>query len=206
MKFDPAGTAVLALHYQNENCHRDGRIRVGIAEDAPWREPMLAAARRLHAGVRAAGLPLVHVRLAVRPDYAEVIPNTPIFRQWIADGAWQEGGWGVEFVDGLEPRDDEIVITHLRNSAFHACELEQVLRRLGARALIVSGVSTAYVVESTVREATDIGYTVTVAHDACSTATIEQHENALAAMRLLADIRSVDDIVASLTASAGERA
>lgn len=194
-----AGTVVLALHYQNENCHPDGRIRVGIAEDAPWREPTLAAARRLHAGARAAGLPIVHVRLAVEPDYANVIANTPIFRQWIEEGAWREGTWGVDFVEGLGPEPGEAVVTHIRNNAFHGCELEVLLFRLGARHLIVSGVSTAYVVESTVRHATDIGFSVTVAHDACSTATLTQHENALAAMRLLAEIESVDDIVAACT-------
>ena len=29
-----AYTTVLAIHYQNENCHPDSKIRVGIAADA----------------------------------------------------------------------------------------------------------------------------------------------------------------------------
>ena len=191
-------TALLALHYQNENCHVDGRIRIGMPADAPWREERLGNARRLLAGCRAVGMAVLHVRLAVRPDYADVVANTPIIRQWIELGAWREGSWGVQFLDGFEPREGEFVITHTRNSVFHGCATEDVLRALGARQLLVAGVSTAYVVEGSVRHATDIGYPCTVVGDACSTATPVQHEAALAALALLADVRGVDAVLADL--------
>ena len=51
------------------------------------------------------------------------------------------------------------------------------------------------------RHATDIGYTVTVAADACSTATQEQHNNALKAMAPLAAIQDVDDIIQGFAAA-----
>lgn len=190
--------ALLALHYQNENCHPDGLIKVGIAADAPWREERMANARRLFAGVRAAGVPIVHVRLAVHPDYADVVVNTPLIREWIERRAWREGTWGVEFLEGLTPREDEVVVTHTRNSAFHGSTLCDALAAMGARHLYVCGVSTAYVVEGSVRHATDIGYTCSVVADACSTATQEQHDNALAAMALLAEIIEVDPLLAHL--------
>lgn len=199
------GTAVtsprsvyLALHYQNENCHPDGRIKVGIAADAPWREERMSNARRLLAGMRKAGVPVVHVRLAVNPDYADVVTNTPIIRQWVAQGAWREGTWGCEFLQGFEPLENEITITHTRNSVFHGCSVPDAVAALGADHLYISGVSTAYVVEGSVRHATDIGYPCTVVADACSTATEEQHHNALNAMRLLADVATVDEVLATL--------
>jgi nicotinamidase-related amidase len=68
---------------------------------------------------------------------------------------------------------------------------------LNARQLICCGVSTAYTVEGTVRHATDYGYEVTVAADACSTATQEQHNNALSAMQPIANIRTVDELAKS---------
>ena len=191
-------SVLLALHYQNENCHPDGKIKLGIAADAPWREPRLNNARRLLAGVREAGVPIIHVRLAVHPDYANVRANTPLIRQWIELGAWREGTWGVEFLQGLEPVGNEIVVTHTRNSVFHGCSLPDTLTALGAEHLYVAGVSTAYVVESSVRQATDIGYTCTVIADACATATEEQHQNALTAMQVLAEISSVDNVLAQL--------
>jgi nicotinamidase-related amidase len=133
----------------------------------------------------------------VPPDYRGVPANTALIREWVELGSWQEGTWGVEFIDGLEPRRDEIVITHTRNSAFYNSTLEEALFSLGIRRLVCCGVSTAYTVEGTVRHATDIGYEVAVASDACSTATHQQHENALAAMRPLADIMTVDEIIAT---------
>lgn len=194
-----ARTAVLALHYQNENCHPDGKIKVGIAQHAGWREERLGNARRLFDGARAAGVPLVHVRLAVPPDYRGVAVNTGLIRQWVELGAWKEGSWGVEFLEDLKPVDGEHVITHSRNSGFHQCNLLEILLWLGARHLICCGVSTAYAVEGTVRQATDFGFEVTVAADACSTATQEQHEASLQAMRLIARIETVGNILRDLT-------
>lgn len=194
----PDRPVIVANHYQNENCHPDGKIKVGIAADADWRQERLANAKRLFAAARSAGVPIVHVRLAVDPAFRGVVVNTPLIEEWIRLGAWREGTWGVEFIDGLGPEGDEIVVTHTRNSGFHNSTLEEALFSLGARSLICCGVSTAYTVESTVRHATDIGYRVTVAADACSTATAAQHENALAAMRPLARIASVDDLIAEL--------
>lgn len=118
----------------------------------------------------------------------------------MALGAWQEDTWGTAFIESLEPHADDFVITHTRNSAFYNTTLDEILFQLGVRNLVCAGVSTAYAVESTVRHATDIGYEVTVAADACSTATQSQHENALAAMKPLATIKKVDEVLADLEA------
>ena len=125
-----------------------------------------------------------------------VIQNNFIFRQWVELGAWKEGSWGVEFVEGLGPEGDEKTVTHSRNNGFYGSNLDEILFLYRPKRLICCGVSTAYTVESTVRHATDIGYEVTVAGDACSTATKEQHEAALNAMRLIADVATVDEVLA----------
>ncbi|MEK9595334.1 MAG: cysteine hydrolase [Rhodospirillaceae bacterium] len=193
----PLGTTVIvANHFQNENCHPDGKIKVGIGADSDWRWQRLDNAKKLFAAARNIAMPIVHVRLAVPADFKGVVANTTLIREWLKLGAWREGTWGVEFIDGLAPTADEYVVTHTRNSGFHNSTLEEVLFSLGARHLICCGVSTAYTVEATVRHGTDIGYEVTVASDACSTATAEQHTAALAAMAPLAEIKTVAEIVA----------
>ncbi|MFB0992857.1 MAG: cysteine hydrolase [Rhodospirillales bacterium] len=191
----PSNSALIAMHYQNENCHPDGKIKVGIAQDADWRWQRLNNAKRLFTGARDVQIPIVHVRLAVPPDYRGVVANTPLIHEWMALGAWKEDTWGVEFVEGLEPKQGEPIITHIRNSGFHGSTLLDILNGLSARHLICCGVSTAYAVEGTVRQAADIGFEVTVAADACSTATQAQHANALAAMNLIADVKTVDRIL-----------
>ena len=158
----------------------------------------MSNARRLFAGARAGGLPIIHVRLAVHPDYADVIANTALIREWVELGAWREGTWGVEFLSGLEPQGSELVVTHTRNSVLHGSSLPDALTAMGAQHLYFAGVSTAYVVEGSVRQATDIGYACTVVADACSTATEQQHSNALDAMRPLAGIVTVDEVLDEL--------
>jgi biuret amidohydrolase len=105
------------------------------------------------------------------------------------------GDLGRRVPRGLEPVGDELVVTHIRNNAFFGSPLETLVAMHRPRRLICAGVSTAYAVESTVRHASDLGYEVVVAADACSTATRERHKSALNAMALIATISDVDAIV-----------
>ena len=193
-------TAVLALHYQNEVLHPDGKIRLGVADDAR-RGAVIAAARRLLAQARAAAVPIVHVRIAFRADFADVIQNCAIFRNVVRIGACVDGSWGAEFYDGLGPVDVELVVKHSRVNAFYGAPLDEALRVHGAARLIVAGVATNSVVETTVRHAADAGYEVIVARDACAAADPALHAASLANMALIAEVMPVADIAALRAAS-----
>lgn len=104
-----------------------------------------------------------------------------------------EGSWGAEFLDGLGPLPGEFIVTHNRIGAFHGSSLGDTLRLLGVGRLIVAGVATSSVVLTTVGQAVDLGYEVSVAHDACSAAQGERHSAALDLMAIVADILSVDE-------------
>ena len=188
--------AVLALHYQNDVLHPDGKIRVGLDADGPARQRLLDNAAALLAGARAQALPIVHVRIAFRPDYADLLPNCQIFRSVAAIGAVPEGQWGSAFYEGLQPLAGsarEFVVKHTRISAFYGTPLEETLRLLGARRLVVAGVATHSVVEGTVRHGADIGFSVMVAQDACASADPAVHAASLASMRLIAQTGTVDE-------------
>ncbi len=195
---------VLALHYQNETLHPDGRIRVGLAAGDPVREQVIAAASALLAGARQRGWPIVHVRIAFRPDYADCPRNTPIFRKTVELGAVRDGEWGADFLPELAPRASatEHVVTHTRISAFAGTPVEQLMRLFGTRHLLVAGVATHSVVEGTVRDAADRGFDVFVAADACAAADRAVHDAALASMALVATITTVADGFAALEALA----
>lgn len=186
--------AVLALHYQNEVLHPDGRIRVGLAENDPVRDRVIGAAQRLLAGARKMQLPIIHVRIAFRPDYADCPRNTPIFRKTVELGAVKDGEWGAEFMKSLAPQQShrEFVVTHTRISAFVGTSVDQTLRMLDVTHLIVAGVATHSVVENTVRDAADRGYEILVAADACAAGAPQVHEGALTSMGLIAGITDVN--------------
>jgi hypothetical protein len=71
------------------------------------------------------------------------------------------------------------------------------LRGLDAGHLIVAGIATNSVVSTTVAHAADIGYEVTVAEDACSSGNSDLHTACMENMKLIADVRTVDDIMRS---------
>ncbi len=193
-----ADVAVLALHYQNDVLHADGKIRVGLDADSGARQRLLDNAAALLEGARSHALPIVHVRIAFRPDYADLLPNCDIFRNVARIGAVPEGQWGSAFYDGLQPLAGsarEFVVKHTRISAFYGTPLEETLRLLGARRLVVAGVATHSVVEGTVRHAADIGFSIMVAEDACASADPAVHAASLASMRLIAQTAPVADAV-----------
>ncbi len=163
-------TAVLALHYQNDVVHPDGKLGAAAANPE-----LVANASRLLGRARAAGVPVVSIRIVLSPD--GIRANAPIFAA--AAGAVVEGTWGAEFLEGLGPADGEPVVTHSRVNAFYESDLEPVLRDLGAERLVVAGVATHSSVEHTARHATDIGYEVVVAADACASSDPELHAAAL---------------------------
>ena len=176
--------------------HPEGKIRVGIAQTSPARAAIVAAAGRLLAGARSRGVPVISVRIAFRSDYADVAANAEIWRRVIANEAMKEGSWGAGFYDGLEPLPGELVVTHFRNNAFYGSPLADAVQRFRAQHLVMAGISTTYVVESTARHASDMGYDVTIAADACSSGSPEMHEASLRALKLLAEVKTVDEIVA----------
>ena len=192
----PMTSVLLALHYQNEVLHKSGRIRLGVAEHDPARDAVVAAAKRLLDGARAHRVPVVSVRIAFRPDHADVIANAEIWRRVVAGKVMAEGSWGAAFHDGLGPLPGEFVVTHGRNNAFYASPLEAIVHRLAPARLILAGVATNFVVESTARHASDVGYDTVIASDACSAASPEAHRASLASLAMLATVATVDEIIA----------
>jgi nicotinamidase-related amidase len=191
-----ARTVLIALHYQNDVIHPKGAIKLGIAEsDDVARKRLVEKAGQLLAGARALEVPVVHVRTA-RPADPRTFPvNAPIFRNVVAIGACIDGQWGSDFFDELGPTPGETVVVHNRVNGFYDSMLETRLRELGATHLVLAGVATNSCVEHTARHAADMGYVVTVAHDACSAARPEVHEAALFNIGLVGTVSTVEDVI-----------
>lgn len=188
-------TALLALHYQNEVLHPEGRIKVGMAETSDTRERVKERAASLLAFARNSDIPVISVRIAFEPGHADVIQNCTIFRNVVKNGAMIDGSWGAEFHEGLGPLPGEAVVKHSRVNAFYRSDLEYILRGMDAGRLIVAGIATNSVVSTTVAHAADVGYEITVAEDACSSGNPDLHRACMENMKLIADVLTVDEII-----------
>jgi biuret amidohydrolase len=196
-----AKSVVLALHYQNEVLHPEGKIRVGVAADA-GREGLIQAAKTLLTGARAHGVPVISVRIAFRPDFRDLTVNGPIWQNILKIRACEDGTWGSQFFDDLRPAPGEFVINHSRINAFYGSQLQEIVDLFSPERLIVAGIATNYVVQHTVAYACDAGYEVTVVRDACSSGIPELHEGALRTMSLLGSIETAAEVVAGFARDA----
>lgn len=95
------------------------------------------------------------------------------------------GSKEAEFLEEIAPDvdRDEIVINKTASGVFSSTNIHYVLKNLGIESLFVVGVYTNECVETTVRDACDLGYLVTVVEDCCTTVTPELHEASLATLR-----------------------
>jgi nicotinamidase-related amidase len=86
-----------------------------------------------------------------------------------------------EFLPGLEPTGDEIVVNKSSSGVFPATNVDRLLRNVGIRTLVFTGTSTSGCIQSAVYDALDLGYEVIVVDDACADATSGSQQAALAA-------------------------
>jgi len=93
------------------------------------------------------------------------------------------GSREAEILDELKPVGDEIVLTKTTSSIFNGTAIERVLRNLGINNLIFSGVFTTNCVESSVRDASDLGFDCSVVEDACGALIEEMHVASIRALR-----------------------
>ena len=94
-----------------------------------------------------------------------------------------KGAWDGKVIDGIAPGDDEIVLPKSSSSVFVSTHIDYVLRNLGVKQLVISGLITDQCVESAIRDACDLGYLVTQVTDACLTYNQTRHDNSIATIK-----------------------
>ncbi|MEL6523494.1 MAG: isochorismatase family cysteine hydrolase [Pseudomonadota bacterium] len=94
-----------------------------------------------------------------------------------------KGSWDGKVIDQIAPQGDEIVLPKSSSSVFVSTHIDYILRNLGVKQLVLSGLLTDQCVESAIRDACDLGYLVTQVTDACLTYTQERNDNSLSAIK-----------------------
>lgn len=122
-------------------------------------------------GARAAGVRVIYVVVGFRPGHPEVHPRNKSF------GAIAQSGGLVDPVvhSAVAPESDEVVVTKRRVSAFSGSDLDVILRANEITSLVLTGIATSGVVLSTLRQAADLDYELTVLADACADGDEEVH-------------------------------
>lgn len=89
------------------------------------------------------------------------------------------GTWDAGVVDDIKPAARDHIVIKRRDSAFHDTEINVWLKSLGIDTLIFSGIDTSICVETSLREAFNIGYDIILISDATASSNRKHYESTL---------------------------
>ena len=150
-------------------------VQVGIVERYANDAGLVERLRRAIDAARAASIRVIYVVVGFRNDYAEVSPRNRGFSAIAESGAFTDGDANREVHPSIAPQPGDIVVTKKRVSAFAGSDLDMVLRAQEIDHLVLSGISTSGVVLSTMRQAADLDFGLTVLADGCADGDDEVH-------------------------------
>ncbi|MDC1233906.1 cysteine hydrolase [Planktomarina temperata] len=181
----PDKSALLFIDVQNFAAHRDGAEFDGLppddfAQKYGWFFDQLDTyvipnMQAIQSACRTAGVEVMYTTIESLTldgrdrslDYKITGFNVP------------KGSWDGKVVDQIAPVGDEIILPKSSSSVFVSTHIDYVLRNLGVKQIVISGLITDQCVESAIRDACDLGYLVTQVTDACLTYTQDRHDHSL---------------------------
>jgi nicotinamidase-related amidase len=162
-------------------------------------EALIERLSRTAETARAAGVGVVHVRVAFRDGYPDLGPRNKIFAMATAALDFTESNPDTGIHPLMTVQSDDAVVTKRRVGSFSGSDLDMLLRARGVHSLVLAGVTTSGVVLSTVRQAADLDYGLVVLSDGCADPDDEVQrvlmEKVLPAH---ADVVAIDDWTGSL--------
>lgn len=199
-QLDPATTVLMTVECQQGVVGADSALPE-LAKQA--RESgVLHNVARLVAGAHLAGVQVLHAVAERRPDGRGASRNARLFRAAERLPVQQySGSRAVRIAEPIEVADEDIVVRRLHGlSPVSGTDVDPLLRNLGCRTLIVTGVSANVAIPNAVFDAVNLGYTAVVAADAIAgvpadyTPAMIRHT-----LALVATVTTTDDILGCLT-------
>lgn len=179
LTIDPKKTALLVLHWQNELIKPDGKLYGPISKTIQSMHIIENTLDALKAS-RNAGIMIIYVNACHRPSFPEMPKKPAPLAAGLREAqAFIEGTWGTEVIDELAPLKNEIILMNSSTSAFFCTELDMLMRNRGVTDIVLSGIATNWVVESTARDAFNRGYFVYTLSDCCYGSSDEAHNYSL---------------------------
>jgi nicotinamidase-related amidase len=173
-EFDPETTALVIIDMQRDFLEPGG-FGEALGNDVSLLRRTIEPTKALLAAFRAAGMMVIHTREGHEPELSDLTPakkRRGRFPVTIGDAGPMgrilvRGETGHDIIPELYPMEGEPVIDKPGKGAFHATDLEEILRNRGMEKLVVCGVTTEVCVHTTVREANDRGFDCLVVEDCC---------------------------------------
>ena len=209
---DPLHAALVIIDMQRDFLEPGGFGGV-LGNDVSLLRRTIVPTQGLLRAARAASMTVIHTREGHRPDLAD-LPPAKKARGRLPAGIGDPGPMGRILVRGepghdiipeLYPQPGEPVVDKPGKGAFHATDLDAMLKNRGITQLIVCGVTTEVCVNTTVREANDRGYECVVIEDCVGSYFPEFQEMGLRMIKaqggIFGWVASSQAVIAALPAS-----
>ncbi|MEL0082196.1 MAG: isochorismatase family cysteine hydrolase [Gammaproteobacteria bacterium] len=194
---DKGTTALLVMDVQNDITRMDSEMatQMGFAQEIE-RTDMLTKLRALMDRCRDTGLLVIHVLIDLEAGTQPRMPNRGVFYEMVGGGnVCKRGTPGGDVHEAVAPLPGEIVVYKCLFSAFASSGLQEVLDEHGITDLILTGVSTDAVVESTAWDGSDRGFSIILAEDCCICATEELHNQTVSRMAMRCDVSNSAELI-----------
>ncbi len=125
---------------------------------------------------RTKNIPVIYVVVGFRSGYPEVSPSSKNFSMIKNNPALKfDTEEAMKVHAAVTPANGEVTVIKKRVSAFTGSDLEVILRSMGIKHIVLTGIATSGVVLSTLREASDKDYAISVLSDCCADRDEEVH-------------------------------
>lgn len=188
-------TALLVIDMQYHDASPDQGMNLATERLAPGsldyfnarvEDSVIPEIRTLLTAFRERGMPVVYVTVGSHDrDYADMPERTRAFvrdmetRSGVPDVFWS-GNPAFRIRDEIAPLPGELVVNKTTWGAFTSSNIDQLLRDRGIRNLVVTGVSSNACVETTARQAGDLGYACVMVDHAMADYDQAAHDAVLA--------------------------
>jgi len=209
---DTTSTAVIVVDMQNDFGAKGGMFdRAGI--DISGIQKAIAPTSKVLDLARQCDIKIIYLKMGFRTDLSDLGSPESVNRvRHLRFGVGQtilapDGSesrilirdtWNTDILRELEPQEDDVVIYKHRFSGFYETDLDERLKQMGIKHLIVIGCTTSICVESTVRDAMFRDYSCILLTD-CMSEPIgldspgSNHEASLLAIQMLFGWASTSD-------------
>jgi nicotinamidase-related amidase len=155
---------------------------------------------RAISAARRASVSIIYVVVQFREGCPEISARNTLFSGMKGTGRLVEMGPDTRICNEIRPNPGEVIVIKRRISAFTGSDLEVVLRSKNIDTLVLTGVSSLGVVESTARQAFDMDYRIVVIEDCCSDRDPKANEIAISwLLPRTSTLCSIDDFVKAIS-------
>ena len=151
-------------------------VQTGIVNNFAKDAKLIPSIKSAIATARKKKMPVIYVKVAFRDGFPEISKNNKSFSMIQKRNALFADKKTMDIYPEVAPKSGDIVVEKRRVSGFTGSDLEVILRSQNITHLVLCGIATSGVVLSTLREAADKDYQLSVLSDCCTDGDEEVHK------------------------------